>query len=150
VPDIATLLQLIRDAKPGPDGWVTAFGFDINLYRDGRAIALAELDAARSDVPVFISDQSGHAASVNSLALEKAGLDARTPNPPGGEYVRDASGRLTGRLLGHAAMFSVYPPPTPSQESALRGALEHARAGITTSTEGGIINPAAPAVLLEA
>jgi hypothetical protein len=47
-------------------------------------------------------------------------------------------------------MFSVFSPPTSTAETAMRGAMAHARAGFTTSTEGGILSAAAPAILLEA
>lgn len=150
VSTIAALQEKIRAATPGPDGWIVAYGFDTWLYQDRRALTRADLDAARRDVPVLVVDQSGHAATANSMALDKAGIAASTPNPPGGEYARGKDGTLTGRLLAMSAMFSVYPPPASTVETAMRGARAHARAGITTSTEGGILSATAPAVLLEA
>jgi predicted amidohydrolase YtcJ len=40
----------------------------------------------------------GHIAVANSLALQLAGIDAATPNLPGGVIVRDADGAPTGML----------------------------------------------------
>ena len=124
---IAALQEKLRSAKPDAAGWVTAYGFDINLYKDGRPMRRADLDAVRSDVRIFVIDQSGHAATANSKALEMAGITAKTPNPPGGEYLKGKDGQLTGRLVELSAMFSVYPVPTSTTETALRGAMAHAR-----------------------
>jgi predicted amidohydrolase YtcJ len=145
-PNIAALLEKLSSAKPDKNGWVVAFGFDIMLYQDQRPLTRTDLDSVRNDVPVFVSDQSGHAATANSKALEIAGITEATANPPGGEFVKDADGKLTGRLNGHSAMFS----PTSTVETAMRGAIGHAREGFTTSTEGGMLSAAAPAILLQA
>lgn len=147
---IAELLEKLRTAKPDAKGWVVAYGFDIQLYKDKRPMTRADLDAVRSDVPVFVMDQSGHAATANTKALEMAKLTPKTPNPPGGEFLKGADGQLTGRLIELSAMFAVFPPPTSTVETATRGAMAHARVGITTSTEGGILSADAPAILLEA
>ncbi len=56
------------------------------------------LSAVSPDNPVMLTHASGHAAMVNGLALELAGIDDRTPDPPGGEIVRDARGRAIGVL----------------------------------------------------
>lgn len=46
--------------------------------------------------PVLLTHASGHAAFANTMAMELAGIDAGTPNPEGGEIVKDAGGRLLG------------------------------------------------------
>ncbi|WP_420635174.1 amidohydrolase [Candidatus Palauibacter sp.] len=56
------------------------------------------LSAASPGNPVILTHASGHASFVNGRALELAGIDAETPNPPGGEIVHDAEGRPTGVL----------------------------------------------------
>ena len=48
--------------------------------------------------PVLLTHASGHAAFANARALELAGLNAESPDPPGGQLVRDAAGQLTGML----------------------------------------------------
>jgi len=57
-----------------------------------------KLSAVSPDNPVFLTHASGHASMVNAVALEMAGIDARTPDPPGGEIVRDGRGRAIGIL----------------------------------------------------
>ncbi len=56
------------------------------------------LSAVSPDNPVMLTHASGHASMVNQLAMEMAGIDDATPDPPGGEIVRDASGRAIGTL----------------------------------------------------
>ncbi len=60
------------------------------------------IDELTADHPLLVSkfDRSMHLA--NSRALEMAGVDENTPNPEGGEFVRDENGRLTGILTGRA------------------------------------------------
>jgi predicted amidohydrolase YtcJ len=48
--------------------------------------------------PVILVHASGHASMVNAAALEIAGIDGDTPDPDGGEIVRDAAGRAIGVL----------------------------------------------------
>ncbi|HXV75122.1 MAG TPA: amidohydrolase [Candidatus Polarisedimenticolaceae bacterium] len=56
------------------------------------------LSAATPDHPVALTHASGHAAIVNALALEAAGISDDTADPPGGTILRDADGRATGVL----------------------------------------------------
>ncbi|MEX0907118.1 MAG: amidohydrolase [Gemmatimonadota bacterium] len=58
----------------------------------------ASLDSVSTDNPVLLTHASGHAAFANGRALELAGVDRDTPDPPGGEIVRDANGDPTGLL----------------------------------------------------
>jgi predicted amidohydrolase YtcJ len=58
----------------------------------------ASLDSVSPNNPVYLTHASGHAAFVNRRALELAGITRSTPNPPGGEIVKDASGEPTGLL----------------------------------------------------
>src|SRR5690606_22094318 len=55
-------------------------------------------DAVVSDRPVFLPNRDGHGAWVNTRALERAGIDAGTPDPSDGRIERDASGNPTGTL----------------------------------------------------
>ncbi len=48
--------------------------------------------------PVLLRHASGHAAFANALAMELAGIDRNTPDPPGGTIVKDADGNPTGAL----------------------------------------------------
>lgn len=58
----------------------------------------ASLDSISPDNPVLLTHASGHAAFANKRALDLAGVDRNTPNPEGGEIVKDADGNPTGLL----------------------------------------------------
>ena len=80
--------------------WVLGF-----LYDDGktsRPLSLQDLDAAVPDRPVLVRHRGGHTIFVNSLALKLAGVDERTPDPPGGRFEHDSAGRLTGHVGDNA------------------------------------------------
>ncbi len=60
------------------------------------------IDEVTPDNPVWVYRLDGHMALANSVALELAGVDARTPDIDGGEIVRDADGLPTGLLKDNA------------------------------------------------
>jgi predicted amidohydrolase YtcJ len=61
-----------------------------------------ELDRVSHGHAVLLQ-RGGHNVVANSQALQVAGIDASAPNPPGGTFVRDADGTLTGHAIGAAA-----------------------------------------------
>ncbi len=87
------------------------------------------IDAAAGDHPVFINRYDGHMALANTLALKKAGITAKTPDPPGGTIDRDANGQPTGILRDEAMglVYAVIPQPTTSElDEAFLRAQQHA------------------------
>ncbi len=54
------------------------------------------LSAVSPDNPVVLRHASGHASFANAKAMEMSGITRDTPDPPGGEIVRDASGEPIG------------------------------------------------------
>ena len=58
----------------------------------------ASLDAVSARNPVVLEHASGHASFVNGAALRLAGVGRETPNPAGGEIVKDSTGEPTGLL----------------------------------------------------
>ena len=95
-------------AKTPPGQWIRAWGFDHAKYRERRAPSRWDLDRATTRHPVAVSHVSGHYALVNSLVLSQQGIDEFAPDPPGGTFVREPDGRLTG-LCQDAAMGLVLP-----------------------------------------
>ncbi len=55
-----------------------------------------QLSAASPRNPVYLTHASGHAIISNAKAMELAGITSETPNPRGGNIVKDAEGKLTG------------------------------------------------------
>ena len=94
--------QAVADAAPGE--WITGRGWHQENWDESSADVVdgvpshQPLSDVSPDNPVFLTHASGHAALVNQNALGVAGIDARTPNPTGGEIVRDEDDNPTGFL----------------------------------------------------
>ncbi len=102
---IRAIVAAIRErASRTPAGeWVLGFKYDDTKTAEGRFLTRDDLDAATRDHPVLISHRGGHSAFVNSMALERAGVNEQTPDPTGGRFDRHpTTGRLTGRILENA------------------------------------------------
>lgn len=91
-----------RAAVAGPDDWIEGWGWAQDSWPDRQFPTAEQLDAVAPRHPAYLRHKSGHAAWVNSLALRLAGVDAHTPDPPGGEIQRTADGRPTGVLFEEA------------------------------------------------
>ena len=96
------LVAAIRaQADAWPDTvWVRCQGID--LMGAGAGITRHDLDAAGLDRPVIVADYTLHQCVVSSSALDALGTGRDTPDPPGGEIARDASGAPTGMLVEQA------------------------------------------------
>ena len=83
------------------------------------------LDAVSKDKAVYLKDDSGHNAWVNSKALELAGIDRDIPDPPGGVIVRDRNGEPNGVLLetGAKLFHDVLPKNTDDEIDAAANAF---------------------------
>jgi len=112
----AEIMATLKEASESyaPLGWVTAFGWDPILIDDLDPPTLAELDAISPDRPLFILTQMMHEAYANSAVMEAAGITRDTPDPAGGELVRDSNGNLTGVIREvNAIKMIVDAMPTP-------------------------------------
>jgi len=108
------------------------------------------LSAVSPNNPVRLGHASGHASFVNEAVLVAAGITADTPDPSGGEIVRDAQGNPTGMLRETAASLAnrardAYPRGATTAEEreatfrrqvqlAGQDALEH---GVTAFHDAG-------------
>jgi len=70
-------------------------------------LTFADLDPISSEHPIFVMNASGHLAYANSKAFEVAGISNDIEDPPGGEFVRDADGNLTGFMKNNVAFIQV-------------------------------------------
>jgi len=102
---IAAIQGALRDraAKTPPGEWVLGFKYDDTKTSDGRMLTRKDLDEAVPDHPVYVSHRGGHTDFANSLAFKAAGVSQSTPDPAGGNFVRDSSGQLTGVVNERAA-----------------------------------------------
>ena len=130
--------------------WVLNGNWDHERWTPNDLPTRALIDAVTPDHPVFVQRLDGHMGLANSRALALAGIDRDTPDPPGGEIVRDAAGEPTG-VLKDDAMDAVFAAiPDRSFEAALaiaRAATDHAASvGVTSVQDMG---PNVPGVYQE-
>jgi predicted amidohydrolase YtcJ len=108
----------------------------------------ASLDRVSPANPVVLEHASGHAAFANGQALKLAGLTRATPDPPGGEIVKDGNGEPTGLLketaqgLVRSAIARLPRGSAAEQEAHFRKVVQLAGAdalskGITTFHDAG-------------
>ena len=91
--------KLCARAKETPLGtWVEGNFFDDTKVKDKRELDASDLDEVSMDHPVVVRHRGGHTSYYNHKALQLAGINKNTPNPPGGTYDRNAAGELTGRV----------------------------------------------------
>ncbi len=99
------------------------------------------LSAVSMNNPVVLRHASGHASFANAMAMQMSGITRQTPDPRGGQIVRDAAGEPIGvfretasGLLGPATRDAA--PPDPKRQAML-AAEEALSKGITTFHDAG-------------
>jgi len=101
VPSLADAMSMLKRQvaiTPAPQ-WVRVVGgFTEHQFAEKRLPTIEELNAVAPDTPVFILHLYDRAL-LNRAALRAVGYTKATPNPPGGEIVRDKQGEPTGLLL---------------------------------------------------
>jgi hypothetical protein len=99
---VAMVAAAAREAKPGT--WILGSGFhqakwDRPPEPNVRGFPVQEsLSRVSPGNPVWLTHASGHAGFANAEALREAGVNKDTPDPVGGEILRDQQGNPTGLL----------------------------------------------------
>ncbi|MCS7078903.1 MAG: amidohydrolase [Chloracidobacterium sp.] len=108
--------------------WVVGRGWIETFWTPPTFPTAAELDAIAPEHPVYLTRADGHASVVNSRALALAGVNEKTPNPPGGDILRDrATGKPTGMLIDAAQSLVGRLLPKLSPEDYERAAVAGAQ-----------------------
>ena len=110
VPTLADAMAMLKKQAENtpPPQWVRVVGgFTEHQFAEKRLPTIAEINAAAPDTPVFILHLYDRAL-LNAAALRAVGYTKDTPNPPGGEIVRDAQGNPTGLLLAQPNATILY------------------------------------------
>jgi predicted amidohydrolase YtcJ len=139
------IARAMRFGERVAEGWIRGRGWDQTLWGASDFPSHDALSTAIPDRPVALTRVDGHALLANARAMALAGVDATTPDPPGGRIVRAADGRPAGVFVD-AAMNLIYdkiPPPNHMQlVRATRAAIaECNRWGITAVGEPGCDEP---------
>ena len=147
VPSLADALRMLKEQAlrtPNPQ-WVRVVGGWTEFqFAEKRMPTLDEINAAAPDTPVFILHLYDRAL-LNRAALRAVGYDKHTPNPPGGEIVRDAAGNPTGLLIARPNAMILYATlakgpklPLELQVNSTRQFMrELNRLGVTSAIDAG-------------
>jgi predicted amidohydrolase YtcJ len=131
-------------ARSVPKGeWITGGNWDEQKWSPPNLPTKELVDPVTPDTPVLVNRYDGHESLANSVTLRLANITAKTPDPPGGEIVRDAQGNPTGVLRDAAQGLAEKVMPPMSHDSRLRAvrrAMEHAASLGVTSVQD--MNPA--------
>lgn len=84
------------------NNWIVGYGWNQENWNKKDFPHKSILDKYFRDIPVFLRRVDGHAAWVNSKALDLCGITAYSKNPQGGEIINDNSGYPTGILIDSA------------------------------------------------
>ncbi|TDQ39102.1 amidohydrolase [Aureibacillus halotolerans] len=93
---------LIREMEGLQSEWLIADGLNENNWKDRQMMSIETLDAISPYHPIVLHRICKHAMLVNAETLRRAGIDAETPDPPGGVIGRFGDGRLNGWLYDGA------------------------------------------------
>lgn len=120
--DIASLEDLLaclgKEAAAKKSGdWITGQGWNETDWQQRKMPTRELLDSVAPDNPVLLWRCDLHLAVANSLALEKAGIQVDTPDPPQGRIERDTEGKPNGilRELAINLIRDAVAPPLPDQ-----------------------------------
>jgi predicted amidohydrolase YtcJ len=97
---VAMVAEAAKKAQPGE--WILGRGWHQEKWDrvpDGAVEGFPThelLSKAAPDNPVLLTHASGHATVANAKAMALAGITRRTPNPPGGEILKDRAGNPIG------------------------------------------------------
>ncbi|HEU4623138.1 MAG TPA: amidohydrolase [Steroidobacteraceae bacterium] len=127
-------------AHPGSP-WIVGRGWIESRWSPAVFPSKSDIDPIVADRPVVLRRADGHATLANSAALKIAGIDRDTPNPAGGQILKDANGEPTGMLVDNAMELVYRHVPPPTDEDRLKalevGAARSVRVGWTQLQNAG-------------
>ncbi|MEW6486765.1 MAG: amidohydrolase [Thermodesulfobacteriota bacterium] len=147
VPSLADGLRMLQEqARRTPPGqWVRVIGgWSEFQFAERRMPTLEEVNAVSPDTPVFLLHLYCRGL-LNKAALRACGYTRDTPDPPGGEIQRDASGNPTGLLIARPNAGILYAtvgkqpklPPEHQRNSSCHFLRELNRLGLTSLVDAG-------------
>jgi len=145
--DATTIGEIVQRVKAyatahPKDAWLLGRGWVYPVFGSSGLPDKKYLDAIVADRPVYLESYDGHTWWANSKALEAAHITKATPNPPGGEIVRDpATGEPTGAIKEDAADAVIRRAiPQPGREAKLQAI----RAGLKYANQFGLVRVHVP------
>jgi hypothetical protein len=151
---VGMVANAVKKAKPGE--WIVGRGWHQEKWTKRPDPSVegfpthASLDRVSPDNPVILTHASGHATFANARAMALAGITKDTPNPSGGEILKDAQGDPIGvlretasGLLGRAERTARDKMTPADVEAEARNVIQLANDeclenGITTFHDAGV------------
>lgn len=145
VGDVLEALKVQAD-KTEPGEWVQGFGYDDTLLKEMRHLTRTELDQVSMEHPIAAMHVSGHMLVANTLALERVGINASTPDPVGGVIGRRAGTQELNGLLEETARLPIMDKMqdlglVDSYALMKTAVRQYAQVGVTTAQSGGTSIP---------
>lgn len=135
--------RIAERARTAPKGeWITGGDWDETKWSPPNLPTKELIDPVTPNTPVWVNRYDGHESLANSIALRLANVTAKTPDPPGGQIVRDAQGNPTGVLRDAAQNLVDKVMPPMSHEHRMRAihrAMDYAASVGVTSVQN--MNP---------
>ena len=148
---VAMVAGAVKTSKPGQ--WIYGRGWHQEKWTSPPSPNVEgfpthdTLSRVSPENPVLLTHASGHASFANAKAMQLSDVDSATPNPAGGDFLKDASGKPTGMFRETASRLiragTGEPDPTPAEAAArARRVLELASAevvakGVTSFQDAG-------------
>ncbi|KRO93759.1 MAG: hypothetical protein ABS24_01720 [SAR92 bacterium BACL26 MAG-121220-bin70] len=136
---VAALKNYQASSALAEGNWLVGMGYDDSLLAEKRHPTTGDLDKVSASRPILLIHVSGHLAAVNSKALEIAGINENTPNPPGGVIRRWGNSQKPNGVLEETAGFAIQAfikSTADTNEQIREGLLDYASYGITTAQDG--------------
>ncbi|MBU3744015.1 MAG: amidohydrolase family protein, partial [Sediminibacterium sp.] len=145
VKDIPELVERMKQhvVQIPTDGWIVGMGYAPLKMKEQRHPTATELDEVSKDRPVLIVHSSGHGGSMNHALMRLLNINENTPDPAGGEYLREKGSKMPSGPMEETALIEVRNRrPAFSEESAGKVITEAAKIwasyGQTTAMECGL------------
>jgi predicted amidohydrolase YtcJ len=147
VDDPQEVVGRLRDrvSETSAGEWIEGWGWDDGAWREQMTAINEELSSISPDNPVWFAGLHGYNGWANAKALELAGITSDTPDPEGGQILRDPTTSAPTGILANAAIGMVtrlMPPLTVAQrERAFEMAGEELlRNGLTSVHDANIFS----------
>ena len=135
-----TLRQYMKERQIDDGEWVIGLGYDDSLLVENRHPNRDDLDAVSTKHPIYLVHVSGHLAAANSRALARVGINAQSPNPPGGIIRRRPGTTIPDGVLEESAQYPLRQymnAPVQDPVAIVQTAMQtYASNGITTVQDG--------------
>jgi len=141
----AEAVGLLREGARADRGWILGYGYDESAWTESRYLTRGDLDRVSSERPVAAFREDMHAASLNSVAIDRLADDLPR------EDVRREGGDPTGVVVESAVdpVFAATEPGVAETRDLVRAARDRAHERGVTGVHDMVRNSHAPRIYRE-